>query len=106
MNMDNIEETIENRFQGRSQHSAEMILSTKGSAGNNPLKLAQICTIWDFVMKLMNWQDTPLADLTTFLTQYQGSVDAMYHRDFKDVLIAEEIERRREQRKGVSILQQ
>jgi len=52
----------------------------------------------------MGWQDKPLANLTKFCASYQASIDAKYHNDFKEIAIAEEIERRREQRKGLSIL--
>jgi len=77
-----------------------------GSAGNNPLKLAQILVVFDFTMNLLGWQDKPLANLSKFLVQYQASLDAKYHNDYKEVLIAEEIEKKRAERKGISILQQ
>lgn len=102
--MDTIEQGIEARQV--NARNTELVFASKGSAGNNPQKLAQICSIWDFVINIMGWQDKPLANLSKFLTEYQASIDAKYHNDFKDVLIAEEIERRREERKGISILQQ
>ena len=93
-------------FRQKTKSNANVIFQTIGSSGRNPLKLAQILATFDFVINLLGWQDKPLANLTTFLTQYQASVDAKYHNDFKDVLIAEEVERKRSERKGLSILNQ
>ena len=83
-----------------------LILNASGSAGRNPVKLAQILSIYETVISILGWQDRPIANLTRFLVNYQASIDAKYHNDFKEVLIAEEIERRRTERKGISILQQ
>lgn len=80
------------------------IFQTKGSSGSNTVKLARILTTVDFVMGLLGWQDKPLANLTYFLTQYQASIDTRYHNDYKDIKIAEEIERKRAERKGISVL--
>ena len=91
-------------FRQKARDNSTMIFATHGSAGRNPLKLAQILATFDLVINCLGWQDKPLANLATFLTQYQASVDAKYHNDFKEIQIAEEIERRREQRKGISIL--
>ena len=87
-----------------SQSNATLIFTSKESAGNNPVKLAQILTAFDLFIKIMNWENKPLASFPQFLTQYQASLDAKYHNDFKDVCIAEEVERRRAERKGISIL--
>jgi len=93
-------------FRQKQRSNASDIFHTSGSSGSNPIKLAQILATFDFVMDLLGWQDKPLANLTTFLTQYQASIDTKYHNDFKDVLVAEEIERKRSERKGLSILNQ
>ncbi len=93
-------------FRQKQNDNSGLILHAQKSAGSNPLRLAQILSAFDFAMNLLGWQDKPLANLTVFLTNYQASLDAKYHNDFKEVLIAQEIERRREERKGVSILSQ
>ena len=93
-------------FRQKQKSSAIAIFNSSGSAGRNPQKLAQILTTFDFAMNLLGWQDRPLANLTMFLTQYQASIDAKYHNDFKEVLVAEEVERKRSERKGLSILNQ
>ena len=94
----------EQLFRQKGNSHIDAIFHTKGSSGSNNEKLAQILTAFDFAMGLLGWQDKPLANLTNFLTQYQASLDTKYHNDFKEVLIAEEIERKREERKGISIL--
>ena len=94
----------EQMFRQKQSSNINAIFHTGGSAGSNSEKLAQILTAFDFTMNLLGWQERPLAKLTNFLTQYQASLDTQYHKDFKDVLIAEEIERKREERKGISIL--
>ena len=93
-------------FRQKSNNNTELMFATKGSAGSNPKKLAQICATWDFIMSLLEWEGKPLANLSKFLTQYQASIDTKYHEDFKDVLVAEEIERKRAERKGISVLSQ
>ena len=93
-------------FRQRPTSDRNMVFQSAGSAGNNPLKLAQILAIFDFNINLLGWQNRPLANLSRFLTSYQASLDAKYHNDFKDISIAEEIERKRSERKGISILQQ
>lgn len=94
-------------FGNVNNDQSSLVFEAKGSSGRNPVKLAQILSTFDFVMNLMGWQDKPLANLTIFLTQYQASIDAKYHNDYKEIKIAEEIERRRSERKGtnLSILQ-
>lgn len=96
----------EELFRQKQSSSIGLIFQSSGSAGNNPVKLAQILTIFDFNIQLLGWQSKPLASLSKFLTSYQASLDAKYHNDFKDISIAEEIERKRSERKGISILQQ
>ncbi len=100
------QQITEQKFKQKTVSNVLNIFQTSGSAGANPQRLAQILTAFDLAMRILGWQDKPLANLTNFLTQYQASIDTKYHKDFKDVLVAEEIERRREQRKGISILQQ
>lgn len=89
-----------------NENKHKMLFESRGSAGRNNEKLAQILFAFDLAINIIGWQNKPLANLSKFLTSYQASVDAKYHNDFKDVMIAEEIERRRSERKGISILQQ
>ena len=93
-------------FRQKPKDNSGMMFFSDGSAGNNPLKLAQILAVFDFNIALLGWKKKPLASLTRFLTTYQASLDAKYHNDYKEVLVAEEIERRRSERKGISVLQQ
>ena len=102
--LENAEE--EELFRQKRIDNSGMLFATKGSSGRNPTKLAQILSVFDFNMQLLGWQDKPLASFANFLTQYQASIDAKYHDDFKEVQIAEEVARRQEHRKGISILQQ
>jgi len=90
-------------FRKKQNSNINLMFHTKGSAGSNPVRLAQILSTFDMVINILGWQDKPLANLTNFLTQYQASIDTKYHNDFKEVLIAEEIERRRTERKGLTI---
>lgn len=92
-------------FRPKNQNGGN-IFDTRGSSGSNNVKLARILTAFDFVMGIMGWKDKPLANLTNFLTQYQASIDTKYHNDYKEIRIAEEIERKRAERKGISILSQ
>lgn len=105
MTMERIEEAIENRFQNKSNLNTDQIFSTKGSAGNNQVGLAKILAGWDFVIHILGWENKPLGHLSAFFSQYQGSVDSKYHNDFKDILIAQEKERRLAERKGISIIE-
>ncbi len=104
--MDNFLENAEKQelFRPKPNNDAGAMFATKGSAGRNPQKLAQILSIFDFTINLLGWQEKPLANLSIFLTQYQASIDAKYHNDYKEVKIAEEVERKRAERKGLSIL--
>lgn len=92
-------------FRQKGRDNSLLMFNTSGSAGSNPTKLAQICIGIELLVSIMGWQSRPLANFTKFLTQYQASIDGEYHKDFKDVQIAEEIEKRRAERKGISILQ-
>lgn len=82
------------------------IFATKGSSGKNSERLARVLSAYDMLMTIMGWQDKPIAELSKIVTQYQASIDGSYHRDFKDIQIAEEVERRRANRKGFSITAQ
>lgn len=93
-------------FRQKLGTNSNLVFRSSGSAGRNPQKLAQILSALDFAINLLGWQNKPLANFAEFLTQYQASIDAKYHDDFKEVLIAEEVERRRMERKGLSIVQQ
>lgn len=86
--------------------NSRLMFLAQGSAGRNPVKLARILIAFDTAISILKWQDKPLSDLVSFCTNYQASIDAKYHNDFKEVLIAEEIERKRAERKGLSIFQQ
>ena len=94
------------RRNNNSGNQQNMILQTSGSAGNNSEKLARILSAFDIFIVVMKYEEKPIAKLSGIISQYQGSVDAQYHNDLKAILIAEEIERRRSERKGISILQQ
>lgn len=96
----------EQKFRKKSDNKNNLMFFTNGSAGRNNEKLARILTAFDLAIGILGWQNKPLAKFSTFVTQYQASIEAKYHNDFKEVLVAEEIERRKEERKGVSILQQ
>lgn len=118
--------TLQNKYEDENPYrqridtnNSKQVFDTRGSAGNSPEKLAKILTAYDVLMKIMGWDKhietidgkqvevvaKPIADLSNIVAQYQGSVDAKYHNDFKDIQIALEIERRRSERKGISILQ-
>lgn len=94
------------QFRQKRNDNSIAMFESRGSAGRNPTKLAQICSTFNFVIGLLGWEKKPLANLSLFLTQYQASIDAKYHDDYKDVLIAQEIERKRAERKDISILTQ
>lgn len=105
--MDDIEEQAQSgAFRKSGKSNALSMLISKLSAGRNPEKLARILVAWNTTITVLGWQDKPIANLTDFLTHYQASVDGGYHKDLKDVLIAEEVVKRQENRKGISILQQ
>lgn len=104
MVMDNIEQN--ELYRHKRNDNSILLFEASGSAGRNPTKLAQILSTFDFVMGLLGWEEKPLANLSQFLTSYQASIDAKYHDDFKEVQIALEIEKRRSERKGLSIFQQ
>lgn len=83
---------------------ASNILSTKGSAGNNNEELARILSAYELFIFGMNWQEKEnYQNLPHIITQYQASLDAQYHNDYKAVLIAEEIAKRQSERRGNSI---
>lgn len=93
-------------FRQKESDKSAAMFAAKGTAGRNPTRLAQICSTFDYVMNLLGWQKKSVAELSRILTEYQASIDAKYHNDFKEVLIAEEIERRHAEQKGISILSQ
>ena len=91
-------------FRQKQSDNSAMIFESRGSAGRNPVKLARILTAYDLMINIFGWQNKPLANLTNFITGYQASIDTRYHKDFKDIQVAEEIERKRSNRKDVSLL--
>ena len=101
MNFGEVEE--QEMWRKKSTNNSKQIFSTAGSAGSNPEKLAQILSAWDFTMIAFGWQDKPIANLSHVITQYQASLGGQYHNDYKTILIAEEIEKRRANSKGISI---
>lgn len=107
--MNDFAEDAEQRemFRRKNDGSASIlnIFRTNGSAGNNNEKLARILAAFDTFIKTMKWEKKPLAKFSETIAQYQASVNGKYHNDYKDILIAEEIERRRAERKDISILQ-
>ncbi|OGM08554.1 hypothetical protein A2Z67_01795 [Candidatus Woesebacteria bacterium RBG_13_36_22] len=106
MTMERIEEEILNRQNTGQLVNPALLFATHGSAGANDVELARILAAYDFVMNLLGWQGKPVARLTAIFSAYQASIDTRYHDDYKSVLIAEEIEKKRSERKGISILQQ
>lgn len=88
-------------FRQKASDNSSALFTAKLSAGANQRKLAQILTAFDLAINILGWQKKPLADLTHFVTHYQASVDTRFHNDYKDVLVAEEIERKRANRKGL-----
>ena len=104
MVMEKIEE--KEMFRSKSKDDSSAIFNTNGSAGNNNENLAKILSAYDYCMRLLGWQNDSVASLSNIATQYQASLEAKYHNDFKDIKIAEEIEKRRTERKGISILSQ
>ncbi len=93
-------------FRQKLKDNSTLIFNAAGSAGRNPEKLARILSAFDLIIGIFGWEDKPLANLTQFVTGYQASIDAKYHNDFKEIQIAEEVERKRAERKGLSIVQQ
>lgn len=88
----------------RQPDNSTLIFKAQGSAGRNSVQLAKILATFDLMITIFGWQNRPLAHLPEFLTNYQASVDARYHDDFKDIKTAEEVERKRADRKGFSII--
>lgn len=79
------------------------------SAGNNNVRLARICAVWDYVCQIMStnkfksdgvtpkqWGDS----LTDIVTSYQASLNAKYHDDFVKIAVAQ----REEEKKSKSLL--
>jgi hypothetical protein len=91
-------------FRQKSKDTNLALFNASGTAGANPVKLAQMLAVFDFNIGLLGWQNKPLANLSRFLVNYQASIDAKFHNDYKDVLVAEEIDKKRAERKGISIL--
>ena len=104
MDFEKIEE--QQLWKPKTNDSSKSIFSTKGSAGSNNEPLARILSAYDYAMSILGWQNEDIASLSGIITQYQASLDAKYHNDYKDVLVAEEIEKKRAERKGISILSQ
>lgn len=92
-------------FRQKSSVNVEVLFKSLGSAGRNPKRLAQILSTFDFVIHLLKWGEKPIANLSVFLTQYQASIDAKYHDDVKDVLVADEIKRQRAARRRAGMVQ-
>lgn len=108
--MSSLAEQYENERYRRkdSRGDVSALFSTEGSAGTNNAELARILAVFDTFILLLGWQDKPLARFSHIMTQYQASVDAQYHNDYRDVLIAEAIEKKLSERKGtnLSLIQQ
>lgn len=92
-------------FRRQVVSSSKSIFDTKGSAGSNNQKLAQILGAYDIFIQVMGWTNKPIANLADVITGYQASLNGRYHNDYKAVLIAEEIARRQSERRGFSITQ-
>ena len=76
---------------------AKHMFGSIGSHGANPKRLAQLCSVWDFTMSLLGWEDVKLTDI---ITGYQASIDGRYHDDYKAVATIEELDRRMAMRRA------
>ena len=63
--------------QGGDSFSEPTFRASK-SAGNNPVKLAQILAVYDYACRLLGWPN----DLSDIVANYQASVQGEYHKDF------------------------
>ena len=85
------------------------IFKTSGSTGANSVKLARLVSTFDFVMNVLGWDNKLENDkkeivsmpvlLTDIIVANQASIDARYHDDYKAIAIAEEIDRKRQDRR-------
>lgn len=103
-------------FRNKQVDRSGSVFNTSGSSGANSKRLAQLVSVFDYVMSLLEWDITidnegnvtkkPVM-LTTIIIANQASIDARYHNDYKAIAIAEEIDRKRSERKenGVSLTQ-
>lgn len=103
------------RFKPQQARDSSLVFQSQGSAGNNPEALARVLAVHSLISNIFGWQGKtdekgkvieqpkPLNNLIGFLTQYQASVNGKYHKDYVEIEIAKEIERKQSERKGVSI---
>lgn len=107
--IDDVEDAAQSghfRKNDKNKSNVLSMLFANLSAGKNNEELARLLSAWGLIISIFGWEDKPLAKLVEFVTHYQASIDGSYHKDLKDVLIAEEIVKRQSERKGISILQQ
>ena len=64
--------------QGSGSSFAEPTFRATKSAGNNPVKLAQILAVYDYACRLLGWPN----DLSEIVANYQASVNSEYHKDY------------------------
>lgn len=84
---------------GRVKHLFESL----GSHGANNERLARLLIAWDFVMTLLKQKDVSLSQI---VTQYQASINAKYHDDYKSVATIEELDERLAKRRSGSVMKQ
>jgi hypothetical protein len=77
---------------------AKHMFNALASAGANNERLAKLLIAWDFATSLLKWNVT----LTEIVTNYQASIDAEYHKDYKAVATIEELDRRVALRRSMS----
>jgi len=82
---------------------AKHMFKSAGSAGANNERLARLLIAFDFAMSILGWDDVTL---TGIVTNYQASIDAKYHDDYKAVATIEELDRRMAMRRSSSLLAQ
>jgi len=82
-----------------NEDRARHLFNAIASAGNNNERLARLLTAWDFAISILKWDDVTL---TNIVVNYQASVDAKYHDDYKSVATIEELDRRMALRRSMS----
>ena len=73
-----------------NDNRANHMFSALRTHGANPKRLAQLLTVWEYTMKILEWDD----NLTSIVADYQASIDTRYHDDYKAVATIEELDRR------------
>jgi hypothetical protein len=77
--------------QGNQEDTAKHVFNATKSAGANNQRLSQLLVAWDFSMSLLGWKDVTLTDT---VVNYQASINAKYHNDYKSIKTIEELDKR------------